>query len=37
LLLMAAIAFVTLCVVLLLPAEKTPGIGRDEPAPRAAD
>jgi predicted MFS family arabinose efflux permease len=37
LLLMAAIAFVTLCVVLLLPAEKTPGIGRDESAPRAAD
>jgi hypothetical protein len=34
---MAAIAFVTLCVVLLLPAEKTPGNGRDEPAPRAAD
>lgn len=37
LLLMAAIAFVTLCVVLMLPAEKTRGIGRDEPAPRAAD
>jgi len=35
--LMAAIALVTLCVVLLLPAEKTRGIGRDEPAPRAAD
>jgi MFS family permease len=37
LLLMAAIAFVTLCVVLLLPSQKTGGLGSDEPMPRAAD
>jgi MFS family permease len=37
LLLMSAIALVTLCVVLLLPSQKTGGLGSDEPMPRAAD
>ena len=37
LLLMGAIALVTLCVVLLLPSQKRGGLGSDEPLPRAAD
>ena len=37
LLLMGAIALVTLCVVLLLHSQKRGGLGSDEPLPRAAD
>jgi MFS family permease len=37
LLLMSAIALVTLCVVLLLPREKTRGLGTDDAASQAAD
>jgi len=37
LLLMAAIALVTFCIVMLLPRSAEGGLGSDEPAPRAAD